>query len=131
MIFRSCEALVLRLVEASPRGLAYIPLSATLINTSRPTPRSSSGSRIASLFLLLRLCAWFGLYPTSRGPRRFFTIAVLLNVIAIRTPETVRYDLTWSTSCLLRKTPELDDRFVSAILIVRSSLIRIIESGFQ
>lgn len=31
---------------------------------------------------------------TSWGARRFSTIAVLLNVIAIRTLEMVRYDLT-------------------------------------
>lgn len=85
---------MLRLVEASPPGgLAHMPLSATLISTV------SLRFWNCKLISPLRLCAWFGLegqkgalplYP-SRGPRRFFTIAVLLNVIAIRTPETVRY----------------------------------------
>lgn len=101
VIFRSCEALVLRLVEASPPGACPYPIVSDA-NKHRSHPQFSLRFWNCKLISPLRLCAWFGLedqkgglpfYP-SQGPRRFFSIAVLLNVIAIRTPETVRYDLT-------------------------------------
>lgn len=102
VIFRSCEALVLRLVEASPPGACPYPIVSDANKHSPSHPQFFLRFWNCKLISPLRLCAWFGLedqkggllfYP-SRGPRRFFTIAVLLNVIAIRTPETVRYDLT-------------------------------------
>lgn len=110
-LFRSCEALVLRFVEASPPGSPYSIVS-------------DANKRLnCKLISPLRLCTWFGLkdqkgalpFYASRGLRRFFTTAVLLKVVAVIRPDTVRYDLTWSTGCLLRKTPDLDDRSITAI----------------
>lgn len=52
VIFRSCEALVLRLVEASPSGACPYPIVSDANKHSPSHPSSSSGSGIASLFLL-------------------------------------------------------------------------------